>query len=233
VIGVLGGMGPLATADFFRKVVDCTPAEQDERHVPLLVLSDPRIPSRPQAILSGGPSPLPALLDRRDRLLAAGAQAIVMPCNTAHHWHAELARGLAVPFPSIVACSVEAARARTAPGAGIAIVATRATLRARLFDAALEAQGRRAIVPDDALLDGRILPAIAAVKAGRLDDARVAMEDAVRTLLGAGAAAVLLACTEAPVALEGAPEALRDRCIDSTLALARATVALWETLSAP
>ena len=76
MIGVLGGMGPLATVDFFSKLIAATPASCDADHVPLLIQSDPRIPPRPPAILSGATSPLPALLAGRDRLIAGGAPAI-------------------------------------------------------------------------------------------------------------------------------------------------------------
>jgi aspartate racemase len=83
MIGVIGGMGPLATVDFMHKVILATPAEVDEQHVPLLVSNDPRIPRRPAAILGDSESPFPRLLEIRDRLLRAGATALVMPCNTA------------------------------------------------------------------------------------------------------------------------------------------------------
>ncbi len=86
MIGVLCGMGPLATADFFSKVIAATPAKGDADHVPLLIQSDPRIVSRPAAILGNGRSPLPDLLLGRDRLIQAGATALAMPCNTAHFW---------------------------------------------------------------------------------------------------------------------------------------------------
>jgi aspartate racemase len=77
----------------------------------LHISCDPRIPKRPAAILDGGESPLPRLREIRDRLLAAGATALVMPCNTAHHWYDELAADCPVPFLSIVeAGSLEALR---------------------------------------------------------------------------------------------------------------------------
>ena len=75
MIGVLGGMGPLATVDFFSKLIAATPATCDADHVPLLIQSDPRIPARPPAILSGAPSPLPALRAGRDRLVAGRGTA--------------------------------------------------------------------------------------------------------------------------------------------------------------
>src|SRR4030095_9258025 len=125
MLGVLGGMGPVATADFFAKLLVATPASRDEDHIPTLVHSLPQIPSRPAAILRGGPSPLPALLRARDRLITAGATMLAMPCNTAHHWHADLTRGLNLPFPHIA----DAVASEIPRGDGrLGLIATAATL---------------------------------------------------------------------------------------------------------
>ncbi len=231
-IGVIGGMGPLATADFLNKVIASTPAHDDAQHVPLLISCDPRIPSRPPAILAGAASPLPRLVEIRDRLLAAGVSGLVMPCNTAHHWHAALARQIVVPFPSIIDAACDAAVARSAAGARVGLVATRATLAAKLYEPALAARGLRPWPASDALLDALMLPAIAHVKAGRLDAAGPLMQRAVQALLDDGADLVILACTEAPIAMAPAPAAMQLRCVDTTLALAQATVALWRQLNA-
>ena len=227
MIGVLGGMGPLATVDFFSKLIAATPASCDADHVPLLIQSDPRIPPRPPAILSGAPSPLPALLAGRDRLITGGALALAMPCNTAHFWHAELAQDCPVPFLSIVQVCCDELGALAAPGASIGLIATRATLAARIFDAPLLAAGYSPLPPEDSQLDDVILPAIEHVKAGRAAIGGQLIEHAVTRLLARGAAAVILACTETPVALDAIDSPLRARCIDSTAALARSCVAWW------
>lgn len=106
MLGVLGRMGPLASADFFAKLAAATPAEDDEDHVPVLILSDPRILRRPPAILGNGESPLPAILARRDQLLAAGTTVLAMPCNTAHFWFPQLTADCPVPFISALAGSL-------------------------------------------------------------------------------------------------------------------------------
>jgi aspartate racemase len=230
-IGVIGGMGPLATADYFAKVIGATTADDDEGHVPLLISSDPRIPRRPPAILHGDTSPLPRLREIRDRLVAAGVSALVMPCNTAHYWHTDLSADCALPFPSIVESACREAAARAGAGSLVGLVATRATLAARLYEPALAALGLRPLLPDDALLDEAMLPAIADVKAGRVAEAGTPMARAVQALRDQGAAVVILACTEAPIAMSTAPAALQALCIDSTAALARTTVALWGTLN--
>lgn len=234
MIGVLGGMGPLATLDFFDKVIAATGAEGDEGHVPLLIQSDPRIPSRPAAILRGGESPLPALIASRDRLIAAGAVALAMPCNTAHYWYADLVQGCPVPFLSIVdaCCDELVARAAqgmpdAAPGSKIGIIATKATLEAGIFDAPIGRLGCSVLNPDESQLNELILPGIEMVKAGRTQDGGRLCEQAVKSLLSAGASTVVLACTEVPVALAAVQSPVRTRCIDSTDALARSCVAWW------
>ncbi len=232
MIGVLGGMGPLATADFFSKVIAATDAQDDAGHVPLLIHSDPRIPGRPAALLHGGPSPLPDLLAARDRLIAAGAQGLVMACNTAHYWHAQLCEGCALPFPSIVDVACAQALHRFGTGARIGMIATRATLATHLFEPALHSRGLSLLAPSEAALDDWILPAIAQVKAGRPRQAGPMLVQAILAMQAAGADGIILACTEAPMALQEAPAAIKDICVDSSTALAQATVALWQQLQA-
>ena len=89
-IGILGGMGPLATADLLRKIVLVTRAEKDGDHVRVYIDDNPRIPDRTAAILSGGESPLPQMTDSLEKLEKCGASCIIMPCNTAHYFLPEL-----------------------------------------------------------------------------------------------------------------------------------------------
>ena len=224
MLGVIGGMGPLATADFFRKLIDATAARDDDDHIPVLIHSVPQVPSRPAAILRGGPSPLPALLVARDRLLAAGATMLAMPCNTAHHWYDGLVEGCEVPFIHIVDAVAELLPAGARE---LGIVATRATLRARVFEQRLAQRGVALRAPDDASYDRAVQPAIEAVKRGATAEGGHLLEPVIAAELDRGASAVILACTELPIALEAIGSPLRARCIDSTDALARACVRAW------
>jgi aspartate racemase len=231
MIGVIGGMGPLATVDFMHKVILATQADGDEQNVPMMVSNDPRIPKRPAAILGDGESPLPRLIDIRNRLLQAGATALVMPCNTAHHWHAALQADGAVPFPSIIETACDDAAAAVPPGGRVGLIATRATLEAGLFTAALAARGLTPVLPSEAVTAELMLPSIALVKAARVAEAGPLMAQAVEALLAEGAQAVILACTEAPIAMEASASRLNALCIDSTMSLAQATVALWRRMN--
>jgi aspartate racemase len=227
MIGVLGGMGPVATADFFNKVIAATSATGDEDHVPLLIQSDPRIPSRPAAILSGGTSPLSTLLAGRDRLIAAGATALAMPCNTAHYWYADLVRGCPVPFLSIVDAVFDELAAEVPQSTKIGLISTQATMAAQIFDKRLLAQGCSVLLPSEADMQARVTPAIQLVKANHPEQAAPLLEEAIRSLIAQGASRIILACTETPVALEAVKSPLMAQCIDPTAALARLCVAWW------
>ncbi len=226
-------MGPLATVDFFNKVLAATLVKGDADHVPLLIQSDPRIPPRPAAILGNGHSPLPALLAGRDRLIAAGATALAMPCNTAHFWHADLLRGCSVPFFSIVDISIaELAQLQEPPPAGsrIGIIATQATLSAQIFDAHLQSSGYTVLLPSETEMTTHILPSIEAVKAGQIAKGGLLIEQAVNGLIKQGASAVILACTEIPLALDAIQSPCRMKCVDTTAALARHCIAWWQSM---
>jgi aspartate racemase len=223
MLGVIGGMGPLATADFFGKLIVATGAERDEENIPTLIHSVPQLPSRPAAILRGGESPLPALIAARDRLLAAGATMLAMPCNTAHHWYGELAADAPVPFPHI-ADAVSAELPLEAQRIGI--IATAATLAAGIYEERLDS-GIEWLRPDADQFERAVQPAIDAVKRNAASDAGRLLAPVIVALREQGASCVILACTELPVALDAIASPLRAHCIDSTAALARACVRTW------
>jgi aspartate racemase len=229
MIGVIGGMGPLATADYLYKVIAQTPAEDDADHVPMLISNDARSPLRPSAILKGTESPLPRLLQIRDMLLNAGATALTMPCNTAHYWYDDLVAGCPVPFISIIEASCLEAHRLAGSGAAVGVIGTRATLASKLFERCLARHGMHALTPTDDELDRLLLPAIAAVKAGRIAQSGPLALEVLQGLSRRGATHIVLACTELPIALAGMEASLPAVCIDTTLALAKATVAHWRT----
>ena len=130
-IGILGGMGPLATADLFQKIISLTAAASDNEHIRVYIDSNSSIPDRTEAILSGGPDPLPAMRDSLRKLEACGADCVVMPCNTAHYFLPRLQGLTDIPFLSMLEAAAAACRARF-PGETAAVLATRGTLSAGL-----------------------------------------------------------------------------------------------------
>jgi aspartate racemase len=222
-LGVLGGMGPLATADFLVKLIQATPAASDQDHMPVIVHNVPQVPDRSTAFLAGSDAPWPHLLDGLRTLERAGCAAIAIPCNTAHVWHQRLAEASALPVLHIGEAALAALTRRFPHARRVGILATAATLKARIYHDQLAARGIEALEPDEAMQSIYVSAGIKAVKAGRLDDARALLSGAADALVGRGADALLLACTEIPVALAGAAY----HAIDPTDALARACVDWW------
>lgn len=227
VVGVLGGMGPLATADFFTKLVRVTPAETDRDHLPVIVSCEPQIPSRPRAYYDpdGQPSPLPALKLRRDRLIAAGAGCIVIPCNTAHYWFDDLTADSAVPFIHIVQATADALDKHGAQGAVLGLIGTEPTLDGRLYENVLEARGYRCQAAGADVMTRLVRPGIDLVKRNRTDEAAPLFRAAVEALAASGADIVVLGCTEVPAGLPMDDPWVQAHTIDPTEALARAACA--------
>ena len=228
MLGVLGGMGPLASAQFMLRLTLLTPAARDQDHIPAVLWSDPRIPDRMAAKYGTGPSPLPWLLRGISGLERAGCGIVVIPCNTAHGWYEEMRAASPLPIPHIVdAVAADLTRQGILPapsGITIGVMGTAATLRMRLYQDRLETLGYRCITPDDAEMDRCVSPAIALVKANRVPESYDPAMAAAKNLMDRGAAAVVLGCTELPLAVQAGPAA-NFPMADSIDALARTAIA--------
>ena len=230
LVGVLGGMGPLATLDFLHKVLAATPARRDQDHVPMIVSSIPQVPDRTAAFRGEGESPLPALRACGERLAAAGVGLVVLPCNTAHLWFDALQSALGLPMLHLADAAL-AELARRAPGARVGLLATDATLASGLYLNRRHAHpsGHQPdhqphwVLPTAPEMVDWVMPGIAAVKAGSPELGRELLLKAAHALQRRGADALLLGCTELPLVLDEA--ALGLPVIDATDALARAVVA--------
>jgi aspartate racemase len=223
ILGVLGGMGPLASAQFMLRLTLLTPAARDQEHIPAVLWSDPRVPDRTRGKLEGGEDPAPWLLRGVRGLKAAGAGAIAIPCNTAHGWYdAMAAEGL--PILHIVDAAADALR-RVAPGGTVGVMGTAATLRMRLYQDRLEAQGWTCVTPTDAEMAELVTPAIGLVKANRVAEAYAPLAEVVGALAAHGARAVVLGCTEIPLGILAGPHhTLPVPTIDTIDALALAAI---------
>lgn len=215
MLGVLGGMGPAATADFLSKFVALTPAHRDQEHLPVLATIAPQIPDRSSAILGEGPSPMPALVRELDRLIAGGASAIAIPCNACHHWYEELQAVCPVPILHMATATVTTLARDRGP---VWILATRGTLHSGFYQRQLQAAGHVWRMPDEAEQQ-QVDRVIALVKAGTVLEAGRVLEALWHSWTDQ-AGQLILACTEIPIAaavLPPAPFSL----VDSTQELAR------------
>ncbi|MDT8285138.1 MAG: amino acid racemase [Thermovirgaceae bacterium] len=117
VLGILGGMGPAATAEFLRLLADLAVADRDQDHPQIILFSNPRIPDRTAAIIGGGEDPAPDILEGLKRLESWGAQLLAVPCNTAHVFIDRFRGDLYVPLVHIIEETVSRARNASPEGA--------------------------------------------------------------------------------------------------------------------
>jgi aspartate racemase len=223
IIGVLGGMGPAATADFFQKLIQATAAKTDQDHVQVLIYSNPHIPDRTAAIRGDGPNPLPALVASADALIRAGADFLTIPCVTAHHFFDGLQAAVSVPILHLIRETVAALGAEHPALRCFGLLATSGTLQSRMFEAKFQPQGLTILTCEPSVQDTRVMEAIYAVKKGEsLDRPRHLIREAATHLLDRGAQAVIAGCTEIPLILREGD--LPVPVIDPTWNLARAAV---------
>lgn len=194
-VGILGGMGPEATILLMQRIIASTPARDDADHIPLIVDQNPQVPSRIRHLIDlTGEDPGPVLAAMARRLQGAGALALAMPCNTAHHYAPAIRAAATVPLIDMVALSTAQAVRLAGRGGTVGILASPAVRRTGLFDRAFAAA---ALTPLYAQDEDATLAAIRSIKAqGATAQARGALAAASAALLAKGARVQMIACTE-------------------------------------
>ncbi len=225
IVGVLGGMGPLASAHFMMRLTLLTQAERDQDHIPAVLWSDPRIPDRIAALHGQGPDPLPWLMRGIEGLNQTGCGAVVIPCNTVHGWFERMAELSPLPILHIVDAAGDDLRRAGVAAGRIGLMATEATLAMRLYQDRLGFHGWDIIEPEPEQMQRFVTPAIRAVKANHVAEAYAPLAHVANSLAARGAAAVVLGCTEIPIGLQAGPaDAIDVPVIDTIDALARAAI---------
>lgn len=198
-IGVLGGMGPAATATFFTRLTALTPATKDQDHPRVVILSDPTVPDRTTQILSGEDAITDQLRANCEQLIEMGADVLACPCNTAHHFLANFADELSVPLVSIIDAEINAALEATGEDNRAWLTCTTGTRETRLYQNAAEKAGLDLAIPSDADFE-RLMDIIDAIKAGDMSLAGQIAEEVYGSLGEREDLPFLTACTELPLA---------------------------------
>ena len=199
-IGIIGGMGPLATADLFRKIILITDASCDQEHIPVLIDSNTRIPDRTAAILHGGADPLPEMTASARRLEAAGADLLIMPCNTAHYFYKEVAASVGIPVLHMIRETADLVLAKSYQKVGL--LATDGTCQAGVYQQIFDEKGIEIVKPE-----GRHQQAVMEVIYDGVKKANLALDltafyETMDDLFARGAQVLILGCTELPVAFD-------------------------------
>ena len=193
-LGVIGGLGPMATAYFLQLLVQMTEARTDQEHIEVLLHSKPQIPDRTRFILGQSrEDPLPQMVEIGRELAGQGAELIAVPCVTAHYFQKKLEDSIGIPVVDTIRETALSLKAAGVTKAGI--LATDGTIESGLFQRAFAGEGISAMLADRAGQQAVMQIIYQNVKAGQPVDS-AAFWRVAEGLFGQGAQAVLLACTE-------------------------------------
>jgi len=220
IIGILGGMGPEATADLFLKIIKSTPAEKDQDHLRVIIDSNPIIPDRTAYLLGKGEDPRPYLISTAKNVEKTGASFIAIPCNTAHYFYKDIQAAVSIPVLHIMK---EVGKVLSGKVHKVGLLASTGTVRTKLYDETLAEFGIETLVPREQE-QKEVVDAIYLIKAGKLERAREIALKYGEILASRGAEAVIAGCTEIPLVLKEGD--LDVSVIDATKILAEACVRL-------
>lgn len=221
-IGIIGGMGPAATIDLYKKIVENTKAEKDQEHIHVIIDSYPQIEDRTEYILYGGKNPAPRLIESAKRLESAGADALIMPCNTAHYFAKDIENIVNIPLIHIVKCSAEAVKNNYPKTKKIGLIATTGTIKAGVYGNILKDYGFEIITLPEKI-ENNIMDCIyKGVKAGKTEEYSRLFQQCIDEIADLGADLLIAGCTEIPLLMPYVKSKLP--VIDATYELACAAV---------
>lgn len=220
--GVLGGMGPEATIDFMSCILRMNPSATDQDHLRLLIDQNPHVPNRYEAISGKIPSAGPALAAMAVGLERAGADFLVMTCNSAHAFQADIEQAVAIPFLSMIDMVMLDIDQQHPDAGRVGIMAAHGCLEAQIYQQALEASGRQSILWSNEEIE-QFMHDVYRIKSGVLDETiRDSLLELGESLHRSGAEVLIAGCTEIPLAVKPGDFAIP--LLSSTDILARHTV---------
>jgi aspartate racemase len=222
IIGILGGMGPEATIDLFQKIVQLTPAKQDQEHLRIIIDNNPKIPDRTKSILYGNENPLPELIKTAQTLEKAGVDFIIIPCNTAHYYYHEIQKMVNIPILNMIQETALYIHHTFPFLKNVTLFATKGTYQAGLYQTYLNALGIKILIPKEEE-QHQLMEIIYRIKAGwDLNLLKREIIEIARLQIRKGAQGVISGCTEIPLVLKDGN--LEIPIIDPTFILAQKAI---------
>lgn len=194
-VGIIGGMGPLATVDLYRRIVLRTKALKDQDHIHVIIDSNTNIPDRTKAIIANSEDPTIELIKSAKMLEASGADFLIMPCNTAHYFIDVIKENVHIPFINMLDETVKYTYDKYGKHIVVGIMATDGTIKSKLYEDYYNKLGIKTVVPDET--QAEIMKFIYdVIKSGKYDEGTELFYKCVSELKEKGADAFLLGCTE-------------------------------------
>lgn len=201
IIGILGGMGPEATAGLYQMIIRATPVEKDQDHFRVIIDSNSKIPDRTPAVLGKGEDPLPTMLETGRNLQKAGADFIIIPCNTAHFFYDQLQAELNIPVLHMIRLSADYLRNSYPNVSKVGLLASDGTLKSGLYNESYEKEKIEILVPSHESQKQVMAAIYDDIKRGNLGSGKVKLSLATEELIEAGAEAIICGCTEVSLVL--------------------------------
>ncbi len=207
ILGVIGGLGPMASAYFMRLVTEMTDAKTDQEHIEILLHSKPQIPDRTGFIIGESKeSPLPGMLEAGQGLRRSGADIIAIPCVTAHFFQKTLEEEIGIPVLNAIEDAAEVLKQAGVKTAGI--MATDGTVKSELFPKVFKDHGLECVIPSADRQRDVMHVIYHNVKAG-IPIEKDRFMGITRELFDKGAEAVILGCTELSIMKRDNPDILQ------------------------
>ena len=194
-IGIIGGMGPLATADLYRRIILKTKAETDQEHIHVIIDGNTNIPDRTKSIISNGESPLNEMIKSAKNLENSGADFLIMSCNTAHYYYRDLCQVINIPFINMLEETVKFIEENYGKSVIAGLLATDGTIATGIYDSYFDSANIKIIKPGDT--QKYVMEFIyEGIKKGNFQFGRENFFKAVDELAENGAEIFILGCTE-------------------------------------
>jgi len=202
IIGILGGLGPEATVDLFHRIIRATPAEKDQDHLRIIIYNNPKIPDRTAAILGYGENPLPELIRTAKVLERAGADFIIIPCNTAHYFYDELRKHVNIPILHMIDLCAEWVRRNFPNIRRAGLLATIGTVKSGIYHKSFKGIGVEIITPEENSQNHVMKAIYEHVKAGDLEGGRKILLRIAGELMDMNCDVIICGCTEVSLVIK-------------------------------
>ena len=198
ILGILGGMGPLATCELFKRIIELTRADKDQDHIHTIIDNNTKIPDRTKYILENGEDPRPEMIRSLIRLESMGADHIAIPCNTAHYFYDHISAYTSVNIINMIYETATYLKENHGEIEEYLLLATEGTYEMKVYDRYFEKLGLKILVPNDE--DKKILMDwIHGVKSSQIDVGLEEFEGLVEKYRAGKNIPIIVGCTELSV----------------------------------
>jgi aspartate racemase len=204
-IGILGGMGPAATNQLCALITALTPVTRDQDHIPVITYNNPQIPDRVRAVYGDSESPVPEMIRTAQVLEQAGAEMLLMPCNLAHFYLADIQKAIRIPMLDMVAETVKFTVENYPQSSQVGIIASTPTIECGIYEKAFRRHDRVLISPDPNEQESKVMRAIYAtdgIKCGYKLKPRAVLMEVAERLVDDGAELIITGCTEVSLVMK-------------------------------